>query len=371
MNFAFRLSLILSLCLSHSLAAVRVEEVPEKGVQPEVVTDGKGIVHLVYLRGDAKASEVRYTFRKPGEAWQKSQTVNSRPGSAVAMGSIRGPQLAVGQGGSVHVLWNGTDSEKTGRSPLWYARRAANGEGFAPQQDLLGEATALDGGASLAGDAKGRVFIVWHGNASGAKPEESQRLIFLRVSTDDGSTFKEAEPVNPASPGICACCSLRVLLNAEGEPHIFVRSAATMEHRAMTLYARTGGRWDVREVEPWKIAACPMSSAALAVSGPRLLGAWETAGKIRAGWMDEADSKSAETIAPKAAKHPALALNSSGGVLVAWVEGSGWNRGGQACWQVLDKNLRTEGEQGRAEGVPPWGRVAIYAESGGDFVLLR
>ena len=73
MNSAFRLPLILSLCLSHSLAAVRVEEVPEKGVQPEVATDGKGIVHLVYLRGDAKASEVRYTFRKPGEAWQKSE----------------------------------------------------------------------------------------------------------------------------------------------------------------------------------------------------------------------------------------------------------------------------------------------------------
>lgn len=202
MNPAFRLPLILSLCLSHSLAAVRVEDVPEKGVQPEVATDGNGIVHLVYLRGDAKASEVRYTFRKPGEPWQKSQTVNSRPGSAVALGSIRGPQLTLGQGGAVHVLWNGTDSEKTGRSPLWYARRAANGADFAPQQDLLGEATALDGGASMASDAKGRVFVVWHGNAAGVKPEESQRLIFLRVSSDDGSTFKEAEPVNPASPHV-------------------------------------------------------------------------------------------------------------------------------------------------------------------------
>jgi hypothetical protein len=162
-----------------------------------------------------------------------------------------------------------------------------------------------------------------------------------------------------------------VLLNAEGEPQIFVRNAATMEHRAMTLYARSGGRWDMREVEPWNIAACPMSSAALAVSGPRLLGAWETAGTIRAGWLDAADGKSAETIAPKAAKHPAIALNSSGAVLVAWVEGSGGNRGGQACWLVLDKNLRPVGEKGVAEGVPPWGRVAAYAESGGDFVLLR
>ncbi len=371
MNYFFRLSLVLSLLLSHGLAAVRVEDVPEKGVQPEVATDENGTIHLVYLTGDAKASEVRYTSRKPGEAWQQSQTVNSNPGSAVAMGSIRGPQLALGLGGSVHVLWNGADTHQTGRSPLWYARSAGNGAGFEPQQDLLEKATALDGGASIAGDPKGRVFVAWHGNASGAKPEESQRLIFLRTSTNNGASFGQAEAINPGAPGICACCSLRVTLDDKGEPNVFVRVAPEMESRAMTLYVRRQGQWVSREIEPWKIAACPMSSAALASSGPRLLGAWETSGQIRWGWLTGEAPPTILTAASKEAKHPTLVDNGKGRILVGWVEGSGWNRGGAACWEVFDQDLQSTGERGRAEGVPPWGRVAGFASAAGDFVVLR
>ena len=344
---------------------------PEKGVQPEVATDEKGTIHLVYLRGDAKASEVRYTSRKAGEAWQQSQTVNSVPGSAVAMGNIRGPQLAISQGGTVHVLWNGAATGKTGRSLLWYAQGAGNGAGFDPQHDLLGKATALDGGASMTADAKGRVFVVWHGNANDAKPEESKRLIFLRTSTNNGDSFGEAEAINPGAPGICACCSLRGTLDDKGEPNILVRVAPETESRAMTLYVRRQSQWVSREIEQWKIAACPMSSASLASSGPRLLGAWETAGQIRRGWLTREAPLTILTAASKEAKHPTLINNGKGRILLAWVEGSGWNRGGSACREVFDQDLQSTGERGRMEGVPPWGRVAGFASAAGDFVVLR
>lgn len=127
-------------------AETRVEQVPEGGLQPEVAVAGDGRIHLVYLRGDPNAAEVRYTSRKPGEQWEGSKTVNSIAGSGVATGSIRGPQLALGGGSTVHVLWNGAVAAPGGHAILWYARLAKGDSAFAPQRDLLGNTSALDGG---------------------------------------------------------------------------------------------------------------------------------------------------------------------------------------------------------------------------------
>ena len=350
------------------VGAVRVEGVPEGGLQPEVVTDGRGVVHLVYLRGDPKAAEVRYTWRRLREPWQPSVTVNSQLGSGMAMGSIRGPQLALVGKGGVQVLWNGAAVQ--GRSPLWLAGRRAGERSFAEQRDLLGDGTALDGGASIAADGAGGVFVVWHGNRAGEGAEEQRRLVFVRTSKDGGETFGEAVPVNAGQPGVCACCSLRALAGGKEGLRIFFRSAVTMETRTMTLLSQAQEGWSAREVEPWKVAACPMSSAALAVDRDRLLGAWETAGQIRVGWISTVDAP-AVTVATASAKHPVAAISSQGKVLLAWLEGSGWNRGGSAVWQELDLKLRAVGSKGTAPGVPAWGRVAVYAEPQGDFVVLK
>jgi hypothetical protein len=73
----------------------------------------------------------------------------------------------------------------------------------------------------------------------------------------------------------------------------------------------------------------------------------------------------------KGAKRPAVASDGQGGWLVAWEEGTGWNRGGQAAWQEVDASLSPLSAKGHADGVPAWGRVAVYAEAPGKFVLLK
>ena len=352
------------------LAAVRVESIPESGLQPEVAVAKDGTVHLVYLTGEPKAAEVRYTYRKPGEAWHPSQMVNSPKSTAIALGTIRGPQLAVGGMGTVHVIWNGTGAAASPRSPLWYARKSPEDKTFGQQQDLLGDATALDGGASITANESNGVFVVWHGNEAGGPSEEKQRLVLIRSSDDDGIGFGKAEAANRADPGVCACCSLRAMAGPEGIPNIFFRSAETMEHRAMTLLSLSGGTWKSREIEPWKIAACPMSSAALAFTSNRLLGAWETAGQIRMGWLSD-PALPPVTVAAEKAKHPSIAINGKGSILVSWLQGSGWNRGGSVFWQEFDGELRPTGKAAHAGAVPAWGRVTAYSEPKGDFVVLR
>ena len=90
-------------------AEVHLQRAPAGALQPQAVMDAQGTLHLVYLKGDPKACDVFYSRRVRGaEGFTPALRVNSQPGSAVAVGTIRGAQLALGKGGRVHVVWNGS-----------------------------------------------------------------------------------------------------------------------------------------------------------------------------------------------------------------------------------------------------------------------
>jgi hypothetical protein len=72
----------------------------------------------------------------------------------------------------------------------------------------------------------------------------------------------------------------------------------------------------------------------------------------------------------KGAKRPAIVSDGLDGWLVASVEGTGWNRSGQAAWQEVGASLPPLSAKGHADGVPVWGRAAVHAEAPGKFVLL-
>jgi hypothetical protein len=69
-------------------------------------------------------------------------------------------------------------------------------------------------------------------------------------------------------------------------------------------------------------------------------------------------------------KHPVLAANDRGELLAAWLEGTGWERGGSVAWQRYGSNGAVVGERGGADGVPPWGLAAAAPLAGGRFLLL-
>ncbi len=66
---------------------------------------------------------------------------------------------------------------------------------------------------------------------------------------------------------------------------------------------------------------------------------------------------------------PALAVNARGETLIKWSEGTGWQKGGQLGWLVLDCSGKSKGKRGIKPGVPVWGFTAAYAE-GDQFVIL-
>lgn len=363
----FQVSLVLLVLYSAAGAGeVRLERLPEKGLQPQVAAEADGTVHLVYLTGEAAGAEVRYTLRKAKEtAWRAPVTVNSVPHSAVATGTIRGPQIALGKEGSVHVVWNGAGQKGNyAATPLYYSRLAAGSAAFAPQVALNAGTIHLDGGASVAA-ADGAVYVTWHA----APPEgkgEGERRVYLAVSVNDGVSFAPAAPAAGAAPGVCPCCSLTSRAAPGGALSILYRSAEQPGERGMMLLSSTDGgrRFSASSVHPWAVAACPMSSAALAGGGRA---AWETEGVI---YTSATPGKSpALAVSEKGARHPAVAVNSAGETLIAWSTGTGWQKGGGLAWRQLDAGGGLTEKKGSAGGLPVWGSLAVFA-AGADFVVL-
>ena len=79
---------------------VETIRVPHGGVQPQVAFDRKGVLHLVYMVGDAAHSDVFHVRSTDGgRTFSAPVRVNSQAGSAIAMGTVRGAQLAIGRDG--------------------------------------------------------------------------------------------------------------------------------------------------------------------------------------------------------------------------------------------------------------------------------
>ncbi len=367
-------SLLLSLlCLPLALhAQVEVQPLPEAGIQPQVVVTPAGLVHLVYLKGDPRASDIRYTSRwVEGGEWSRPITVNSEARSAISAGTIRGAQIALGKDGSVQVIWNGTTGGKREmmmRARLLYARLASDSKAFTPQQNLIGDTTALDGGASIAANEKGHVSIVWHAAPAGITAE-AKRLVYVRYSTDDGGTFSAPTPLNDGQPGVCACCSLRAHLAVDDTLNVLYRVAATPTERGMTLITSKAGVSTLTKLDDWRVAMCPMSSASLMPTAQTLRAAWEYDGQIVTVLMGAAASD-AQKIGPQKAKYPVLAQNAEGQTLIASVIGSGWGKAGHLHWDVMDAQGHITAS-GDGEKLPVSSYPAAYAKPDGSFVLLQ
>jgi hypothetical protein len=133
-----------------------------------------------------------------------------------------------------------------------------------------------------------------------------------------------------------------------------------------------GATFRATQLQAWEIAACPMSSFSLARAGVGVFAAWETAGRVFWARVDAAEPR-VVVIAPGATsnrKHPSIAVNERGDVLLAWTEGTGWNKGGGLAWQMFTSTGAAIGETSRAPGVPVWSLAAVAARPDGSFVLL-
>ena len=365
--------LLLATVCSANAANVRIQAVPESGVQPQVAVDAAGTVHLVYLKGDPQACDVRYVCKAKGaREWSAPIGVNSESKTAVAMGTIRGAQIALGQRGTLHVVWNGSMQAGQHDAALFYSRLEPDQTKFAPQRNLLGDTAALDGGASVAANARGEVFAFWHGKRHSEGTDETARVVFTAKSADNGATFGSPIITNGETPGVCACCSLKAMAAPDGDLFTLYRAARTTSQRDMTLLVSHdgGATFQQRALDPWSTASCPMSSSTLLPTANGTRAAWETKGRIFSTMLGEKSAAPLE-VSGENSKHPTMAVNTKGETLIAWAIGTGWKRGGELAWRIFDSAGKPSDQRETKESVPVWGFPAAYAEANGDFVILR
>ena len=360
---------------------VKLVRTPEGGLQPQALIDAGGVLHLIYLKGDPKACDVLYARRDAGRTnFSQPLRVNSEPGAAIAVGTIRGAQLALGRSGRVHVAWNGAGTKKSPRgAPMLYARLNDAGTAFEPQRDVSTTTQHLDGGGSVAADDAGHIYVLWHAASVHGPQGEANRAVFLAQSDDDGKTFAAERKVNPDQTGACACCGVKAFADARGNLAVLYRTAAGGMDRDVTLLLSTNQARTFQSslFGAWRIGTCPMSSMSL-TSGRNgtFLAAWEAEGQVFHSLLHPGQLEPGNPAVPggatKGRKHPISVADgpNNSRVLTAWTEGTGWQKGGSLAWELTDRDTgRTT--TGRANGaIPVWGRITAVAEADGSFTIF-
>jgi hypothetical protein len=120
-----------------------------------------------------------------------------------------------------------------------------------------------------------------------------------------------------------------------------------------------------------------MSTPALDEGPDKTIAAlWETQGQIYRGFIapdkwDESLSAFAADGETGGRKHPVFALSEgkASRLLMAWTDGTGWNKGGSLAWECIDLKSG-EKTSGQLSGVPVWGLAAAVPEPDGTFTLI-
>ncbi|MEO8663834.1 MAG: hypothetical protein ABI693_35595, partial [Bryobacteraceae bacterium] len=173
--------------------------------------------------------------------------------------------------------------------------------------------------------------------------------------------------------GACGCCGMKLFADRKGGLHALYRSATESVHRDIYLLNSSdhGRSFQGSLLHKWEINACPMSSMDFAEASGKLVAAWETGGQA---YWTAINGKTGEPVAApgegKGRKHPRIAVNQRGEVLLAWTEGTGWQKGGGLAWQLYDPAGQPVGETRREPGIPAWSFPAVAARPDHSFTIF-
>ncbi|MDE2125069.1 MAG: exo-alpha-sialidase [Armatimonadetes bacterium] len=375
-GFVALTALLLAPAGGQTLPRVICQRLQSGAIQPQSAVDSSGRVHVVFYRGPAQAGNLYYErLAQDGAVQVGPIRVNSVPGTALATGTVRAAQIAVGRGGAVYVAFNGLGPKSAAGYPEMYeafTRIPAGGSSFLPQRNLVSRAGGLDGGGSVAADGRGNVWVAWHALA-GAR-SEARAGVWLAHSHDDGITFSPEHRIDPGELGACGCCGMRMLAGGNGLLAVLYRTArAGVERDTMLLVSHDdGASFSANILDRWRISACPMSTYSLLLSAGRLFAAWETHGQVRMARIGANGRAAYAPVGPASdsARHPVLAAAPDGTILLAWAQGSGWEQGGSVGWQLYRPDGTPLGAAGSAAGLPVWGIATGWYDGSSGFRLL-
>ena len=329
---------------------VRVVQAPAGCFAPDVVVDGKGVVHIVYAQ-DGNAWYMRSTDN--GATFGKPVQVNSEGDVCFTMGE-RGPKLAVGTDGVIHVVWANIWSQNV-KVFAHYGRSLDGGKTF-ERSKIITPLVAPDG-LTVTADGHGAVLAFWHTMSPVQKEIPQATWLHVARSKDNGVTFGEAEHVRVADGSKLACsmCMMRARIGSDGNACLVFRGAEKniRDFHVIKGPATQNAFTETRvNRDNWEIPTCPMCGPELTVAPDgRLLCAFMSRHRV---YWSISDAKGTEfklhvaTPQPEEDEiYPTALANKKGEVLFVWQVGP-MSTTGQATvkWALYQNDGKFTGQQG-------------------------
>jgi hypothetical protein len=331
---------------------VHVVQAPDQCLVPDVVVDTKGVLHMVYGLAH-HAYYVRSTDN--GAAFTSPVKVNSTGTVETKMGE-RGPKLAVGTDGSIHVVW--VDEWAPGvKTFVRYSRSLDGGKSF----EALKTLSAMSGvdGATLTADGKGHVLAFWHVMVD-PKPEvKAATWLHTTRSTNNGAAFGPTEKVNITNLSGLACsmCMMRARTGADGSVYLAFRSAEASIRDFYVLKGHpTENRFTALRVnqDNWNINYCPICGPELTLTpNGQSLCAFMTRRRVYWAVGDAGMTGFRMHVATPTSEedelYPSAVANRNGAILFIWQVGPMAVKGTATVkWAQYDEDGRPTGDAGTA-----------------------
>lgn len=360
------------------LPNVTVTATPDDGVQPRLVTDAAGDVHLLYFKKRLRAPAARegnlYYRQYLKDEGRFSPAVKV---SSVAFNlqsyAIARAALAIDGQGRAHVMWYQPRSNE-----YFYTRSNTDRSAFEPRQSMVREnIVGHDAGGDVA--ARGdQVVIVW---GAGDLSREAERTMFARFSHDGGASFGREIMISNPDYGACACCSMAAEYLNDKDLLVAYRSAIDGIGRHMQLLtvngvdnSPTGSSYtEMQALREWEASFCPLSTNDIATDlGQRSWLVFETESRIvQMAVPDGEPQRVAEPFTETRQKNPAIAFNEQGQRLIVWGEAISHTRGGRLNMRLFDASGLVEDFEFNDEvAIGDFSFPAVAALGNGEFLVL-
>jgi hypothetical protein len=331
-------------------ATVQIIRTPSGSLVPDAVVDDRGTLHVVYgLNHTAyylKSTNNGLTFTSPVKA-NSSGTVETEMGE-------RGPKLAVGRDGVIHVVWE-DDWAPGVQTFVRYSRSLDGGRTFEARK-TVSSMSGVDG-VTMTADGLGNAVAFWHVMADPPPAVPEATWLFLARSTNNGATFGASERVNITNlPEVaCSMCMTRARMSADGNLYLAFRSAVgNIRDFYLLKGAKSENRFTAIRVnqDNWNIDYCPMVGPELTFDPyGRALCSFMTSNRVYWAVADPAISDFRLHVATPSRENneifPTVTANRHGETLFLWQVGPMSTSGTATVkWALYNIDGTASGQQG-------------------------
>ena len=365
--------------LDTALAEVIIQRTPDGGLQPRMVRDVDGDIHLLYFKkrlNRPAAREGNLYYRQYDTELQRFGLPVKVSSQAFAMQtfSIARAAVDIDGEGRIHVMWY-----MPRESQFNYSRSNPERTQFEPLRPMVSQyAKGIDAGGEVT--ARGaEVAIIW---GAGDLSREYERTMFARFSHDYGASFGEEIMISNPDLGACACCSMAADYMNDQDILVAYRSAIDGVGRHMQLLTVNGVDGEIsgasygamHELQQWELSACPLSTNDIGSDeDAKKWLVFETKSRIMQLNLSVAGDPVAvgEPFSETRQKNPAIAFDQDNNRLIVWGEAISHARGGRLNLKIFDA-------QGKDTGYVPGEEITIDDYSfpaaaglpNGDFLVL-